>query len=218
MTRRLLTAAVCVVTLASGGEALGAQTPNWLTVGAGATGIRLQNRFATGASSDVSGIAVGVSSSVEVGRLALALGYWQGRLNADPSGTQEQDVIDGYAFLMVRATPWLRVKGGAEARSYVTAAGTEHWLFWQARLHAERTIVDPSVRGHIEVWRALSSEVNTPVTVDRAQGGEVGVTLLRALGPLWARLTYGIDDVRLNAGARRQTLEALAFTLGYGGR
>jgi len=218
MTRRLLTAAVCVVALGTGGEALGAQTANWLTVGAGATGIRLQNRFATGASSDVSGIAVGASSSVEFGRVALELGYWQGRLGADPNGTQQQDVIDGYAMLVLRAAPWLRVKGGAQARSYVTAAGTEHWLFWQARLRAERTIVDPSVRGHIEIWRALSTEVNTSVTVDRAQGGEVGVTLLHALGPLWARLAYGMDDVRLVGSARRQTLEALAFTIGYGGR
>jgi len=217
MTRGLLTAAVCVVALGSS-EALGAQTANWLTVGAGATGIRLQSRFATGASSDVSGIAVGASSGVEFGRVALALGYLQGRLNADPSGTQQQDVIDGYALLVLRVAPWLRVKGGAEARSYVTAAGTEHFLFWQARLRAERTIVNPSVRGHIELWRALSTEVNTSVTVDRAQGGEVGVMLLRALGPLWAQMTYGIDDVRLNASARRQTLEALAFRLGYGGR
>lgn len=218
MTRRMLTAAVCVVALGSGGEALGAQTANWFTVGAGATGIRLQSRFATGASSDVSGIAAGAMSGVEFGRVALELGYWQGRLNADPNGTQQQDVIDGYALLVLRAAPWLRVKGGAEARSYVTAAGTEHWLFWQARLRAERTIVNPSVRGHIEIWRALSTEVNTSVTVDRAQGGEVGVTMLRALGPFWARLAYGMDDVRLVGSARRQTLEALAFTVGYGGR
>ncbi|HJS44308.1 MAG TPA: hypothetical protein VJ755_12605 [Gemmatimonadales bacterium] len=218
MTRRLLTAALCVVALESGGQALGAQTANWLTLGGGARAIRLQSRFATGASSDVSGVAVGASSGVEFGRLALALGYWQGGLDAAPPGTQKQDVIDGYALLALRATSWLKVKGGAEARSYVTAAGTEHWLFWQARLRAERMIVNPSIRGHVEIWRALSTEVNTPVTVDRAQGGEVGVTLRRALGPLWARLTYGIDDVRLVGSARRQTLEALAFTVGYGGK
>lgn len=218
MTRRLLTAAACVVALLSAAEALRAQTANWFTAGAGATAIRLQSSFATGASSDVSGIAVGASGGVEFGRVALALGYWQGGLDAAPPGTQKQDVMDGYALLVLRATPWLKVKGGAEARSYVTAAGTEHLMFWQARLRAERTIVDPSVRGHIEIWRALSTEVNTPVTVDRAQGGEVGVTLLRALGPLWARLAYGIDDVRLVGSARRQTLEALALTVGYGGR
>lgn len=216
MRRRLVVVVVCG--LALGGEALGAQTANWLSVGANANRIRLQNRFATGVSSDVSGVALGASGGVELGRVALALGYWQGRLDADPGGTQKQDVIDGYALLGLRATSWLGVKVGAEARSYVTPVGTEHWVFWQARLRADRTIVDPSVRGHIEIWRALSTEVNTPVTVDRAQGGEVGVTVLRALGPLWVRMAYGIDDVRLVGSTRRQTLEALALSVGYGRR
>ncbi len=216
MTHQLVVAVVCV--LALGGEALEAQTANWLRVGASARGIRLQNRFATGASSDVSGVALGASGAVELGRVALTLGYWQGRLDAAPGGTQKQDVIDGYALLGLRATTWLAAKAGAEARSYVTPAGTEHWVFWQARLRAERTIVNPSVRGHVEIWRSLSTEVNTPVTVDRAQGGEVGVTMLRALGPLWVRMSYGIDDVRVVESARRQTLEALALSVGYGGR
>ena len=216
MTRRLVVAAVCVAAL--GGKALGAQTANWLTVGASATRIRLQNRFATGVSSDVSGVAWGASGCVGLGRVALALGYWQGRVDADPGGTQQQDVIDGYALLVLRAQPWLGVKVGAEARSYVTPAGTERWVFWQARLRAERTIVDPSVRGHVEVWRALSTEENAQGTVDRAQGGEVGLTLRRALGPLWVRMAYGIDDLRLIGTARRQTLEVLAFSVGYGGR
>ena len=216
MTRRLVVAAVCVAAL--GGTALGAQTANWLTVGASTTGIRLQSRFATGLSSDASGVALGASGAVARGPVALALGYWQGGVDADPGGTQQQDVIDGYALLVLRAQPWLGVKVGAEARSYVTPAGTERWVFWQARLRTERTIVDPSVRGHVEVWRALSTEVSTSGTVDRAQGGEVGLTLLRALGPLWVRMGYGIDDVRLTGSARRQTLEALAFSVGYGGR
>jgi hypothetical protein len=191
---------------------------NWLTVGANATGIRLQNRFATGALQDLSGVAFGASGGVGRGPVALALGYWQGRVDADTGGTQQQDVIDGYALLVVHAQPWLGVKLGAEARSYVTPAGTQRWVFWQVRLRAERTIVDPSARGHIEIWRALSTEVNTTGTVDRAQGGEVGLTLLRALGPAWVRIAYGIDDTRLIGSAQRQTLETLAFSIGYGGR
>ncbi|HEX9611576.1 MAG TPA: hypothetical protein VF978_06785 [Gemmatimonadales bacterium] len=197
--------------------ALAAQTGNWLTVGAGATGIRLQSRSATGVSSDVSGVVFGGAGSVAVGPVALELGYWQGRLDAGPGSTQLQDVIDGRALLVLRAVPWLGVKVGTEARSYVTPAGTERWVFWQARIRAERTIVDPSVRGHVEVWRALSTEVNAPQAVDHGQGGEVGLTLLRALGPLWVRLAYGIDDARLTGSARRQTVEALAFSVGYGG-
>jgi hypothetical protein len=216
MRRRLVDAAVCVAAL--GGSALGAQSANWITVGAITTGIRLQTRFATGASSDVSGVALGASGGVGRGPVALALGYWQGSVDANSGGAQQQDVIDGYALLVLRAKPWLGVKVGAEARSYVAPAGTVRWVFWQARLRAERTIVEPSVRGHVEVWRALSTEVNTPGTVDRAQGGEVGLTLQRALGPLWVRLVYGIDDVRLVGSGRRQTMEALAFSLGYGGR
>ena len=97
MTRRLVVAAVCVTAL--GGRALGAQTANWLAVGASANRIRLQTRFATGASSDVSGSALGASGDIRRGPVALALGYWQGRVDADPAGTQQQDVIDGYALL-----------------------------------------------------------------------------------------------------------------------
>ena len=201
MTRRLVVAAACVVALWGG--ALGAQTTNWLTFGASATGIRLQDQLATGVSSDVSGVALGASGGVDLGRVALALGYWNGRLDAAPGGTPQQDVIDGYALFVLRAAPWLSVKGGAEARSYVTPAGTERWVFWQGRLRAERTIVAPSVRGHVEIWRAFSTDVNTAGTVDRAQGGEVGLTLRRALGPFWVRMLYGIDDVRLTGSDRR---------------
>ena len=214
--RRRLVVAVCLAAL--GGSALGAQSANWITVGAITTGIRLQTQFATGASSDLSGVALGASGGVGRGPVALALGYSQGSVDANPGGTQQQDVIDGYALLVLRAKPWLGVKVGAEARSYVAPAGTVRWVFWQARLRAERTIVAPSVRGHIEIWRAFSTDVNTAGTVDRAQGGEVGLTLQRALGPLWVRMAYGIDDVRLTGNGRRQTLEALAFSLGYGGR
>jgi hypothetical protein len=152
MTRRLVVAAVCVAAL--GGRALGAQTANWLTVGASATGIRLQNRFATGASSDGSGVALGVSGGAELGPVGLALGYWQGRVNADPGGTQQQDVIDGYALLVLRAQPWLGVKVGVEGGA-TSRLPAQSVAFWQAWLRAERTIVEPSVRGHVEVWRAL---------------------------------------------------------------
>ena len=153
MTRRLAVAVVCVAALGAGGTTLGAQTANWLTVGASTTGIRLQNLFATGVSSDVSGVALGASGAIGRGRLALALGYWQGRVDADPGGTQQQDVIDGYALLVVRAQPWLGVKVGAEARSYVTPAGTERWVFWQARLRAGPVCRSAELDEHARVRR-----------------------------------------------------------------
>src|SRR5437899_12025623 len=111
MTRRLVVAAVCVTAL--GGSALGAQTANWLAVGASANRIRLQTRFATGASSDVSSSAVGASGDIRRGPVALELGYWQGRVGADAGGTQQLDGHDGYALVVVHAEPVHGVKAGA---------------------------------------------------------------------------------------------------------
>lgn len=216
MKRRALVAAV--VALGLSWQALDAQTGSWFTLGAGATGIRLQSRLATGASSELTGVAFGGEGGLALGPVALEVGYWQGRLDPDAAGTPSQDVIDGRALLSLRAVGWLAVKGGAEARSYVTTAGTERWVFWQLRVRAERVIVEPSVLGYVEVWRALSTEVNAPQPVERGQGGEVGLTVRRVLGPLWVRLAYGIDDARLSGSARRETVEAVALSVGLGGR
>jgi len=177
---------------------------------------RLQTQLATG-SAVLTGAAFGGEGSVSLGRLALELGYWQGNLEATSGLSPKRDVIEGKALLALRAARWVTLKGGAHARSFVTTAGTERWLFWEARLRAERQIVTPSVRGHLELWRALATEVNSAQKFDRGQGGEAGMTLRFARMPVWFRLGYRIEDARLGGNTRRETLEALTVSVGAGG-
>ncbi len=200
------------------GQAGTAQTGHPFTLGVGATSVRVQSRAVTGVASELTGVAFGGDGRLALGPLALEVGYRQGPVESDAAGVVGRDMVEGRALLAVRAVGWFAVKAGPQVRSYVTAAGTERWVFWQARVRVERTIVEPSVRGYVEVWRAFSTEVNVPQPVERGYGGEVGLTIRVARGPLWLRLAYGIDDTRLTGSARRETVEALALTVGVGGR
>lgn len=210
--------AMTALAMSLNGRVASAQIGRWFTLGAGATDLRVQSRAATGVTSELTGIAVGGEGELALGPVALEVGYRQGPVEADAAGAVRRDVIEGRALLAVRAVGWFAVKAGPQVRSYVTTAGTERWVFWQARVRVEHTIVEPSVRGYVEVWRALSTEVNAPQPVERGYGGEVGLTVRVARGPLWVRLVYGIDDARLSGSARRETVEALALTVGFGGR
>jgi hypothetical protein len=147
--------------------------------------------------------------------VGLELGYWQGNLAPSTAGPAERELIEGRALIGLRPVPWLMVAGGAHVRSYVTAAGTERWLFWQARLRAEPAIAGPRVRGRLEVWRAFAADVSTAPAFDRSYGGEVGLTL-GPFGPLWLRMAYSIEDARFRGNTRRETVEELSFSVGAG--
>src|SRR5947209_18293040 len=103
MTRRLVVAAVCVTAL--GGSALGAQTANWLAVGASANRIRLQTRFATGASADVSGSPLGASGDISRGAGWRALGYGEGRAGAGPGGRRAEGGTGSQALAVPDGPP-----------------------------------------------------------------------------------------------------------------
>lgn len=208
---------------AGGGEgsaALAAQggTGPRLTLGGGATGVRVQSLAPTGILSELTGTAFGSTGGVALGRVALELGYWQGRVAPRPAGPPARDLIEAMALLGVRPAGWLVVRAGVQVRSYVTPAGTERWVFWQVRVRTEQVIVAPAIRVHGELWRAVSAQVNAPQPFDRGQGGEVGLSVRPPRLPLWARLSYGIDDAKLGGGARRETVDQLSLTVGIGGR
>lgn len=195
---------------------LSAQDGGRFVFSTGGMTLRLQSRVSTGVAV-LTGTAFGGEGSVALWRVALELGYWQGNLAADRGLSPQREVIEGKALLAVRAARWLILKGGAHARSFVTTAGTERWLFWEARLRAERQIVNPTVRGHLELWRALATEVNSAQAFDRGQGGEAGMTLRLQRSPVWFRLGYRIEDARLGGGTRQETIEALTVSVGAGG-
>lgn len=219
--RRARIGGLTLLAMAVGSVALAAQGPR-LTFAVGATGVRVQSLAPTGAVSELSGTTLGGSGGVALGRLALDIGYWQGRVAPVGAGggvgPPARDYTEGTVLLGVQPVGWLRVRGGVQARTYVTPAGTERWLFWQLRVRAEEMIIEPAIRVHGEVWRAISSEVNAPQPLDRGHGGEVGLTVRPPRWPLWARLTYGIDDAKLGGGVRRETVDQLSLTMGFGGR
>ncbi len=212
MTVRVLAA---LMALGGAADLLSAQDSRFV-LSTGGMSLRLQSQQSTGAAV-LTGMAFGGEGSVRLGRLALELGYWQGSLEADGGLAPRRELIEGKGQLALRVARWVTLKGGGHARSYVTSAGTERWLFWEARLRAERQIVNPSVRGHLELWRAVATEVNSAQEFDRGQGGEAGMTLRFARMPVWFRLGYRIEDARLGGNTRRETLEALTVSVGAGG-
>ena len=92
------------------------------------------------------------------------------------------------------------------------------WLLWRAQLRAEPELVPDRVRSYAALWAVLAANVSVVEPFDRGRGGEVGV--LTRLGggssPLWARLGYSIEQVRLGGGARQETVDRVTLTLAFG--
>ncbi len=161
-----------------------------------------------------SGLAVGGEGALSLGRLLLEADYWQGTLDSDAAGVPSRDLVEGKALLGVRPFAWLALKAGPHVRSYVTGGVTQRWVFWEARASAQSPLVAPAVTGYLELWRALSADVNVPEAFDRAQGGEAGLRLRPGAGPLRARLGYRIEHSQFGGAARVETVEQLVFGLG----
>jgi len=208
LASRLLLLGACVASVPSR-LPLAAQR---LSLAGGASAARVQSLAPTGVMTEYTGTVLGGTGQLAVGPVALELGYWQGSL------TPARDVVEARALVGVRVGGWLVLRGGPHVRSYVTRAGTERWVLWQVRVRTEQALVGPGVRVHAEGWRTVAGEVNAPQAFDRAQGGEVGLTLRPARGPFWVRLAYGLDDAKLGGAVRRETVELLSLGVGIGGR
>jgi len=129
--RRARIAGLTLLAMAVGSVALTAQGPR-LSFAVGATGVRVQSLAPTGVVSELSGTTLGASGGIALGRVALDIGYWQGRVA--PVGTggagvrpPARDYTEGTVLLGVQPSGWLRVRASVQARTYVTPAGTERW-------------------------------------------------------------------------------------------
>jgi len=174
--------------------------------------------------------AVGVGGAVRVrgpvlggeGRLvfngfAVGVGLLSGTLQA-PDQTVKRDFIEGRLLVAARPLPWLEMSVGPFVRAYVMDSVTERWVFWQARARVETPIVTASLVSYVELWRALSSEVNLVAGVGRVQGGEAGVLYRPPQRPFWLRLAYRVDDAAVRGGGGgSQTLEAISVSVVVGG-
>src|SRR6059036_847463 len=91
---------------------------------------------------------------------SVGLGLSSGTLKAADQGTAKRDLIEGRLLVAARPLPWLEMSVGPFVRAYVTDAVTERWVFWQARARADAPIVTSGLTSYVELWRAVSSQVN----------------------------------------------------------
>ena len=146
---------------------------------------------------------------------SLGLGLSSGTLQTADQAVK-RDLIEGRLVVAARPVPWLEMSVGPFVRAYVTDTVTERWVFWQARARVEAPIVTASLTSYVELWRALSSDVNLVAGAGRVQGGEAGVVYRPPQRPFWLRLSYRLDDAAVRARGS-ETLEAISLAIMVGG-
>ena len=150
---------------------------------------------------------------------SVGLGLSSGTLEAAEQGTGKRDLIEGRLIVAARPLPWLEMSVGPFVRAYVTDSVTERWVFWQARARVDAPIVTASLTSYVELWRALSSQVNLVTGAGRVQGGEAGVMYRPPQRPFSLRLAYRVDDAAVGGGGRgSETLEAISLAVIVGVR
>ena len=150
---------------------------------------------------------------------SVGVGLSSGTLQTADQGTAKRDLIEGHLLVAARPLPWLEMSLGPLVRAYVTDAATERWVVWQARARVDAPIVTSSLTSYLELWRAVSSQVNLAPGAGRVQGGEAGVTYRPPQRPFSLRLAYRVDDAAVRgAGDRSQMLEAISVSLVVGER
>ncbi len=150
---------------------------------------------------------------------SVGLGLSSGTLQVADQGTAKRDLIEGRLLVAARPLPWLEMSVGPFVRAYVTNAVTERWVFWQARARVDAPIVTSGLTSYVELWRAVSSQVNLVAGAGRVQGGEAGVTYRPPQRPFSLRLAYRVDDAAVRGGGDgSQMLEAVTASLVLGGR
>jgi len=161
------------------------------------------------------GPVLGGEGRLVFNQFAVGVGLLSGTLQMADQ-TVKRDLIEGRLVVAARPLPWLEMSVGPFVRAYVTDSVTERWVFWQARARVDAPIVTASLTSYVELWRALSSDVNLVAGAGRVQGGEAGVVYRPPQRPYWVRLAYRLDDAAVRAGGS-ETLEAVSLAIGVGG-
>jgi hypothetical protein len=172
-------------------------------------------------SGQFSGTVVGGDGTLSFGRLELAVRYVQGKVDSvgasAAAGGGGHDLVEGSVLLGARPLSWLTIATGPHARSYTLTSGTQRWVFWELRARAAGAFIGSAARGYVELWRALSADVNVPESFDHAQGGEAGMIIRFARAPLQARVAYRMDHTVLKSalgGTRLETVDGLIVGFG----
>ena len=164
------------------------------------------------------GPVLGGEGRVVFNGFAVGLGLSSGTLQTADQAVK-RDLIEGRLVVSARPLPWLEMSVGPFVRAYVTDSVTERWVFWQARARVDAPIVTTSLTSYVELWRALSSQVNLMAGAGRVQGGEAGVVYRPPQRPFSLRLAYRMDDAAVGRGGNgSETLEAISLAIIVGGR
>jgi len=204
-----------VAVLALGVHPLSAQSPR-LHFELEADGASIHSMPVIGSvTSTLSGSLFGGQTTVGLGAVRLEIGYAQGNLTSTSGPASNENVVEGKALLGVSPIRWFTISGGPVARAYTTPAGTERWLTWRIQGRVEDELVPATVQGYAELWFIASSNVNVVQQFTSGRGGDVGLRLAPASWPVWLRLGYGIEQIRLGSGSRVDNIDRLTFGLGY---
>jgi hypothetical protein len=196
---------------------LAGQLPRYLGADLGISRPQFQSA-SPGGGERLSGLVVGGRVRLVLRPVSLDLSYSQGRLTADTGSAAARDLVEGSLFLTARPLPWLALKVGPHLRAYAAPGGTERWVLWEVRAHADAPIVEGEWLAYAEAWVAAASTVNVSPGAAGAHGAEAGLTVRLPRSPLWGRLAYVVDQARLANDARTESLQAVVLSVGVGGR
>src|SRR5207248_10942142 len=167
------------------------------------------------------GPTFGVQAGLSLAKFTLSAQYLEGRLSTRSGGlpdTLSRDLVEARLLLGVRPVPWLSLGVGPHIRAFVFDTTTVRWVMWQARARAQGALPSTRLETYVELWYALSATVNLPAPVDHVQGGEAGVVLRPRRSKVWFQLGYRVDGSQLGSGSSSESVEAVSFALGIGGR
>ena len=196
---------------------LAAQLPRYLGLDVGLSRLQFQSSSPSGGEK-LSGFAALGHWRIVLRPVSLDLSYAQGRLAADTGSAVARSFVEGAVFLTARPAPWLVLKAGPHVRAYAAPGGTERWILWEGRAHADAPLLDGEWLAYGELWVSVASSVNVVPGASGARGAEVGLTLKLPQSPVWGRLAYAVDQANLKTGARTESLQSVVLTAGFGGR
>ncbi len=211
MSRQLLVPCVAVASALAFTAQLHAQSPWTATFGAGAARAIVHSRFGS-AQTRLTGSLLSGEAIATRGRLIARLRYGQGHVTSDTAG---RDVVQGEALVGYQARPWLGLWLGPRARTFVASGLSDRrWLFWTGGLGARGGIFPGRVDSFAELWLGFSGRLNRPAASASGRGVEFGLEAIVPRRPLRLRLSYLVEQGRLDDG-RRDTVEGFWLAARY---
>jgi hypothetical protein len=165
-------------------------------------------------SSQLTGIAFGGRGTVTWRKLRLDLRYLEGGLSAKADGPDE-DIVEGEVTLGFLPLSWLTLRLGPHIRSFVTAQGTQRWIFWEGHAAGALELGSPRLVTYFDLWHVFAADVDAVESFDRGNGIEGGIRFSLDRLPFWGKLAYRIDQSSLGDGSSTNTVEQMVFAIGW---